>query len=109
MTRQLTVARNLLLAGLPEDSTVKVYQTRPIIEVTFEQIMNDKLIPDSSVSETIVEWRACATFNEKNSRNRNGEKGSVFVNMLEIKENNNRKKPAKSHPRRLNSLSNTRQ
>ncbi|CBY34691.1 unnamed protein product [Oikopleura dioica] len=79
MTRQLTVARNLLLAGLPEDSTVKVYQTRPVIEVTFKQIMDDKLIPDSSVSETIVEWRACATFVQKNSRNKNGEKETVIL------------------------------
>jgi len=108
MTRQLTVARNLLLAGLPEDSTVKVYQTRPVIEVTFRQIMDDKLIPDSSVSETIVEWRACATFVQKNSRNKNGEKGAVYFNFVK-----SRKriflKTRKSHPGWFNSHCNTRQ
>ena len=77
MTRQLTVSRNLLLAGIPEDSTVKVFRTRPVIEVKFEQIMRDDLIPVSNkpVSETIIDWQACAEFVEKSCRNRDGSTG----------------------------------
>ncbi|CAG5079816.1 Oidioi.mRNA.OKI2018_I69.PAR.g9382.t2.cds [Oikopleura dioica] len=87
MTRQLTVSRNLLLAGIPEDSTVKVYRTRPVVEVTFEQKMKDDLIPVSTkpVSETIIDWQACAEFVEKSARNRDGSEVTLAGSTVSIK------------------------